>query len=106
MDMVEADGEYRLTVELPGMKPEDVEIRLTDGALVMRGTKSEERREETEDRLLSERRYGAFHRSLSLPPGVDAERIAASVSDGVLTVTLPKSAEAKQKERKIEVKAA
>lgn len=105
-ELVECDGEYRITAELPGMSPEDVEIKLTDGLITLRGEKSEEKKEEKEDYLLNERRYGAFQRSLPLPPGIDAEAVSASFANGILTVTLPKSAEAKQKERKIEVKVA
>ena len=56
--------------------------------------------------LLSERRYGSFHRTIPLPAGADAEQISAELSNGVLTVTIPKTAAAKAAERKIEVKAA
>jgi HSP20 family protein len=106
VELVDCGDAFRITAELPGMAPEDVEIKLGDGTLSIRGEKSEEKKEEKEDYLLSERRYGAFHRSVALPPGVDADAVAAEVSNGILTVTLPKSAEARQKERKIEVKAA
>lgn len=105
-ELVECDGEYRVTAELPGMTPGDIEIRLSDGTLVLRGEKSEEKKDEKEDYLLRERRYGAFQRSLPLPSGIDADKVSARFANGVLTVTLPKSAEARQKERKIEVKAA
>lgn len=105
-ELVECDGEYRITAELPGMTAEDVEIKLSDGTITIRGEKSEEKKEEKEDYLVSERRYGEFQRTLPLPSGIDADAVAASYANGVLTVTLPKSAEAKQKERKIEIKAA
>ncbi|MCA1297323.1 Hsp20/alpha crystallin family protein [Stappia indica] len=106
MELADCDGDYRITAELPGLMPEDVEIKLANGSIVIRGEKSEEKKEEKENYLLKERRYGSFHRSLPLPPGVDVDGISASVSNGVLTVTLPKSAEAKQQERKIKVNAA
>lgn len=106
VEVVECDGEYSLTAELPGLAPEDIEIRLTDGMISVRGEKSEERKEEKEDYILSERRYGSFHRTVPLPSGVDSSAIAAQFSNGVLTVTMPKSKEAKSKERKVEVKAA
>lgn len=105
-ELVDCDGEYRITAELPGMTADDIEIKLSDGTITIRGEKSEEKKEEKEDYLLSERRYGSFQRSLPLPSGIDADKVEASVANGVLTVTLPKSEEAKQKERKIEVKAA
>lgn len=106
MELVECDGEYRITAEVPGMGADDVEVKLGDGTLTIRGEKSEERKEDKENYMLRERRYGAFHRSLPLPSGIDAEAIKADVANGVLTVTLPKTPEAKQKERKIEVQSA
>lgn len=106
VEIVERDGEYRITAELPGMAPEDVDVKVAGDTITIRGEKSEERKEEKEDFLLSERRYGSFHRTLRLPPGVDADAINASCAHGVLTVTLPKSQEARRKERKIEVKTA
>ncbi|MDG4648453.1 Hsp20/alpha crystallin family protein [Roseibacterium sp. SDUM158017] len=105
-ELVKCDGEYRITAELPGMAAEDIDIKLSDGTITIHGEKSEERKEEKEDYLLSERRYGEFHRTLSLPPGIDAGAVSASFANGVLTVTLPKSAEAKEKERKVEVQSA
>lgn len=105
-EIAECDGEYRITSELPGIAPEDVEIRLSDGMITIRGEKSEEKKGEKEDYLVSERHYGEFQRKLALPLGIDGEKASASFANGVLTVTLPKSIEAKQKERKIEIKAA
>lgn len=100
------DGEYRMTAELPGMTADDIDIKLSDGAITIRGEKSEEKKEEKEDYLVSERRYGEFQRTLTLPSGIDADSVSADFANGVLTVTLPKSAEAKQKERKVEIKTA
>lgn len=105
-EFVDCDGEYRITAELPGMTPENIDIKLADGTITIRGEKSEEKKEEKDDYLVSERRYGHFQRTLALPPGVNADAISADFSNGVLTVTLPKTQEAKQKERKVEVKPA
>ncbi|MGF6862808.1 HSP20 family protein [Rhodobacteraceae bacterium MBR-64] len=105
-ELVECDGEYRITAELPGMTAEDIDIKMSDGTITIRGEKSEEKKEEKEDYLVSERRYGEFQRTLSLPSGVDADAVSADFANGVLTVTLPKTPEAKQKERKVEVKSA
>lgn len=105
-EVVEGDDDFRITAELPGMKAEEVEVKLGDGSITIRGEKSEERKEEKENYLVSERRYGEFQRSLALPSGIDLDAVKASFADGVLTVTMPKSEEAKQKERKIEVNAA
>lgn len=106
IDVVDAEGAYRLTAELPGMTPADIDVKVTDATITIRGEKTDERKEEKEDYLLSERRYGSFHRTLPLPDGVDADAIAAEFVNGVLTVTLPKTTAAKQKVRKVEVKAA
>lgn len=106
VELIDRDGEYCITAELPGLAPEDVEIRVSEGLLTIRGEKTEETQDEKADFLMSERRYGAFQRSLRLPAGADADKITATLAQGVLTVTLPKTPEARQKERKIEVKAA
>ncbi|MEY3002833.1 MAG: hypothetical protein RLZZ491_9 [Pseudomonadota bacterium] len=106
VEVVDCDGEYRVTAELPGLAPADVEIKIADGLLTIRGEKSDETRDEKADYLLSERRYGAFQRSLRLPSGADPDKITAQLAHGILTVTMPKTAAARQQERKIEVKAA
>jgi HSP20 family protein len=106
VDMVEKDKEYELTAELPGMDEKDIELKIGNGMLTIKGEKQEQREEKKKDFFLSERRYGSFHRSFRLPEGVDADKIAATVKKGILTVTLPKTAEAQKPEKKIEVKAA
>jgi len=106
VEVVDCDGEYRLTAELPGMAPEDVEIRMADGTITIRGEKTEDKKEEKDDYILSERRYGSFHRALPVPAGIEPGDVSAHFANGVLTVTMPKSKEAKEKERRIEVKAA
>ena len=103
-DLVETEEGYKLSMELPGLSEKDVEIKITDSMISLRGEKTEERQEEKKDYHMSERRYGSFHRSFPLPRGVDAEKIDASFTDGVLTVTLPKSSRAGQQERRIEVR--
>ncbi len=104
MDLVERDGGYGISAELPGMDMKDIEIKLSNGSLVIKGEKREETEEKKEDCLHSERRYGSFYRSLQLPEDVDTDKISAGYANGVLTVDLPKSAEARQSEQKIEVK--
>lgn len=105
MDLVEKDGEYEITAELAGMDEKDVDIKLANGILTIKGEKSEERKEEERDYFLSERRYGAFQRSFRLPDGVDADTIEAKLAKGLLTVRLPKSAEVRKSEKKIGIKA-
>ncbi|TIX36045.1 MAG: Hsp20 family protein, partial [Mesorhizobium sp.] len=74
--------------------------------LTIKGEKKEEKEEKDNDYYLSERRYGSFQRSFQLPEGVDADKIDATFAKGVLTVKLPKTAEAQKAEKKITVKAA
>jgi len=105
IDMVETTDGYRLTVELPGMSEKDVEIKLSNHHLTIRGEKTELHEEEGRDFFLSERSYGAFHRAFRLPDGVNEGRIDATMANGVLTVTVPKTAEAKKGEKTIKVKA-
>jgi HSP20 family protein len=104
MDLVEQDGAYEISAELPGLSPEDVEIEMTDRTLTIKGEKREETEKKEADYHLSERRYGSFRRVLTLPEGVDADRISAKVVNGVLTVTLPKLAAAKSSAKKVAVK--
>lgn len=106
IEVAEIDGAYRITAEMPGLAAGDIEIRLGDGAITLRGEKTEEKKEEKQNYLLSERRYGTFSRTVPLPSGIDADKASAKLDGGVLTVTLPKTAEAKQKDRKIEIETA
>jgi HSP20 family protein len=103
VDMAEKDNAYEVTAELPGMDEKNVEVKYSDGVLTIKGEKEEATEEKKKDYHLSERRYGSFQRSFSVPSGVDGDKIEASFKKGVLTVTLPKSAEAAKKEKKIPV---
>ncbi len=97
VDVVETPDAIVLTAEVPGIRKEDVRIQVEDGVLSIAGEK-EERREQKEANLCrSERRYGAFYRSLTLPGSVEAEKIVAEMDAGVLTVRLPKRESAKPK---------
>jgi Molecular chaperone (small heat shock protein) len=106
MDLVEKDDAYEITAELPGLDEKNVEIKLSNHTLTIKGEKSEEKEDRQKDYYLSERRYGSFQRSFQLPDGVDADKIDANFAKGLLTVKLPKTAEAKKAEKKISVKAA
>lgn len=105
MDMAEKQDCYEITAELPGLDENNVEIRLSNGNLTIRGEKNEEREEGDKEYHISERRYGAFQRMFRVPEGVDADRIDARVKNGVLTVTLPKSPAAQQSGKQISIKA-
>lgn len=104
VDLVEKDGAYEITAELPGIDPKDVHVTVSDGVLTLSGEKTEAKEEQRTDYYLSERRYGAFRRSFPLPRSVDADKIEARFDKGVLILTLPKNGSAAPK--KIEVKAA
>jgi HSP20 family protein len=103
VDFSEIDDGYELTAELPGMGEKDVECTLSGKMLTVKGEKQEEKEEEKKGYYLKERHYGSFMRNFTLPEDVDADKIEASVSDGILRVFIPKS-EKKQNSRKIEVK--
>ncbi len=102
IDMSETDKDYRVTAELPGLSKDDVQISLDEGVLTISGEKREEKKEEKENYWRMERSYGSFVRRVPLPSGVNEDAIEASFKDGVLTITLPKTEEAKGK--KIEIK--
>jgi len=106
MDVAETDAAYEITAELPGMDEKNVEVKLADGILTIKGEKHEEKEEKKKDYYLSERSFGSFQRSFQVPDSVDADKIDAGFKKGVLTVTLPKSAEAQKSAKKIAVKAA
>jgi HSP20 family protein len=105
MDLVERADEYEVQLELPGLTAGDIDIRMTDGTLAIKGEKTAEHVENEESYHLSERSYGAFQRAFRLPPGIAAEKVEAKFENGVLKVRLPKTEVARESERKIEVKA-
>jgi HSP20 family protein len=105
VDVAESEKAYEITAELPGMDEKNVEVKVVDGSITIKGEKQEEKEEKKKDYYLHERHYGAFERSFTLPDGVDADKIEASFKKGVLTVTLPKKPEAQKPAKKIEVKA-
>ena len=102
-DVVEAENEIRVVVEMPGVQPDALNVDIENNVLTISGEKHEERTEGDERSTwhLSERRYGHFSRSFVLPRGVDAEGIRAGFENGVLTVSIPKSEQARR--RRIEV---
>jgi HSP20 family protein len=105
-DVKETDGAYKLSVELPGLRREDVDLTLEGDMLMISGHKQEERQEAKAAYRLSERRFGRFERAFPLPPNVKREDIAAAFHDGVLTVTLPKhgASEPERKRAQIEIR--
>jgi HSP20 family protein len=104
IDVDENETAYTVTAELPGIEAKDVELNLRDNVLTLSGEKRQETKSEEGGRRWTERSFGRFERAIPLEAEVDADRIQATHRNGVLTVTLPKSAKAKESTRKIEIK--
>jgi len=97
VDVAETDEHYVVTAEVPGIRREDLTVELKDNVLTIRGEKHSERSEKGEQRRWSERVYGSFVRSFTLPANADPDRVSASFQDGVLTLEIQKREEAKPK---------
>jgi HSP20 family protein len=105
VDIAEKDNAYEITAELPGIDEKDIEVKYGSGMLTIRGEKQAEKEEKKKDYHLSERSYGSFQRSFSLPGGVDADKLSADFKNGILTISVPKMADAKKQEKKIAINA-
>ncbi|TFL16392.1 Hsp20/alpha crystallin family protein, partial [Jannaschia formosa] len=105
MDLVEDDGGYLMTVELPGLSREDIKLRVTEDMISISAEMSESHKSQKGEHRISELRYGTLQRALALPPGIDTNKIEATFKNGMLRVTLPKSEKARKNERAIEVRA-
>jgi len=106
IDLKETEKTVEVTAELPGVEEKDVEVTLKDGVLTIKGEKRAEKTEEKEGYHLMERTYGSFLRSFPLPCEVEAEKVSAEFSKGVLKIVCPKAAEAVANARKIAIKSA
>jgi HSP20 family protein len=106
MDITETEKEFVITAELPGLERKDVEISLEDNVLTIRGEKKSETKPDDKNKNVhvSERSYGVFYRVLELPTKVDPSSVQATMSKGVLKITIPKPARPQSK--KIEVQEA
>ncbi len=102
-DIYEDEEGLTLKFELAGVEPKDVDIRFENGVLTIKGERNLEKADQKENYHRVELSYGAFNRSFSLPPTVDAEKITAESKTGVLVVHLPKKAEAKPKSIQVKV---
>jgi HSP20 family protein len=101
-DLVETDDAYRMHLDVPGMSKEDIEINLRNRTLTVSGERTRTRFEEAEDHVRTERAFGRFHRSFTLPDAVDPNNIEAHYDNGVLQITVPKTETAAR--RQIEIK--
>jgi HSP20 family protein len=104
VDVIERADRYVIRAELPGVKPDEVEVSCTEENLVIKGEKAEESVEEGDTYYTSERSFGEFERTIPLPKGVDFDRLEARFENGVLEIVAPKSEDVRP--RRIEVKRA
>ena len=95
MDLVEADDHFVLKADLPGLAEDDVAIEVQDNVLTISGSREAEHERKEQGWYRLERSYGSFNRSLTLPEGVDADKVEAKFDRGVLEVTIPKPEERK-----------
>lgn len=106
IDVTETDNAVDISVELPGLDEKDIDVTLTDDVLTIRGEKKNAHEEKKKGYYLAERSFGSFYRSIPLPAGIDTEKADARFKRGVLSISLPKTPEARARTKKIEVKAA
>jgi len=103
VDLAEADDKFVVHAELPGLTEEDIELSVMDDVLTISGEKKAEEQSADDEKNYYhvERRYGSFRRDIHLPAPVDIDKVTAGCTNGVLTVTLPKSEKAKARTIKI-----
>lgn len=99
-----SEDSYRIAIELPGVGEDDIDLSVEDGVVLLKGEKRSEREEKGEKWYFSERQYGSFSRSFRLPPDADANKVDARLKDGVLTVTVPKTAPEKPDSAKVQIR--
>jgi HSP20 family protein len=103
LDVYEDKENFIVKAELPGMKNEDIDVSLHDGSLSISGERKSETKHEDAEVYRAERFFGRFQRTVTLPAPVAADKVKAQYKDGVLTVTLPKTEEAKPKQIDVSV---
>ena len=103
IDVFEEDNSIVVKAELPGMKKEDISVEVSDGILKITGEKKREEKVEKKNYYRTERSLGSFERRISLPAETQVNQAKASFKDGLLEIKVPKSEEAKKKQRKINI---
>jgi HSP20 family protein len=103
VNVAETDTAVKVTAELPGLEEKDIEVSLDDNVLTIRGERKEETEKKGEGFYVKESSYGKFERRVPLPVDVESDKVDATYKKGVLTVSLPKSAKAKDARKKIPV---
>lgn len=106
LDISETDKAVTISIDLPGMSEDDVDVTLTGDVLTVRGERKQERENKDGGMFVHERSFGSFYRTVPLPPGLETEKAEASFKNGVLDVKLPKSEKARNLTKRIKVKAA
>ena len=104
LDMYEKDDEIVVKAELPGIEKDKINISVSEGVLTLKGEVKKEKEVKEEDYFYSERSFGSFARSITLPTKVQEKKVDAKYADGILEIRLPKAPEAKAKEVKVKVK--
>ena len=103
VDIFEEGDNFVVKAEIPGMKKEEIEVNLTDDMVTISGEKKKEEKVEKKDYYRFERSFGSFSRSFRLPKDVQADKAKAIFKDGVLELKVPKTEEAKKKEKKVPI---
>jgi HSP20 family protein len=103
VDVYEDEHNVALKIDVPGIDEKDIDVRIENNTLTVQGERKIEKEEKEQNYRRVERQYGGFTRTFNLPPTVDAEKVQADYDKGVLTITLPKKAEAKPKQIKVNI---
>ncbi len=103
VDVFETDDEVRITADVPGMEEKDLDVQLSDNLLTIKGERQSEREDKKRDYHLTERSYGMFQRSITLPGGIDESKAKARFKNGELTIRIPKTPEAKSRRKQIPI---
>jgi len=104
VDIYETENDLVLKADVPGIELKDIEVRVENQTLTIKGERTLEKEENTKGYHRIERSYGGFVRSFAVPPSVDTEKVAAEYKNGVLSINLPKKEAAKPRQVKVEVK--
>lgn len=102
VDIEDQDDQVVVRADVPGVKPEEINVTMENGVLALSGERKTENEEKGKDFTRVERTYGKFYRSFALPQGAEADKITAHAKDGVLEVVVPKTAKAKPRQIKVE----
>jgi HSP20 family protein len=103
VDVYEDEHQVTLKIEVPGIDEKDIDVRVENNTLTVQGERKIEKEEKEENYRRVERQYGSFTRTFTLPQTVDSEKVSANYDKGVLKITLPKRAEAKPKQIKVNI---